>query len=187
MSNFENLVTVKAVPEMINVIALDPPAWTRLEPQSATGDPTPGLEARVHDPLWLLVRQWQFGEFQGEDAGTPLKVEVATSSQRVTAWQPGDPTGNAVARPLPANEPLDPFVEREALPSPSLRQRAEAGALLVTALAEAGFDARSVLLAACPLPLPAPGSAATQNIPRLFRTLALSCPDGESAARMLEV
>jgi hypothetical protein len=187
MSNFDNLVTVKAVPEMINVIALDPPAWTRLEPQSVTGDPTPGLEARVHDPLWLLVRQWQFGEFQGEDAGTPLGVEVATSSQRVTAWQPGDPTGNAVARPLPANKPLDPFVEREALPSPGLRQRAEAGALLVTALAEVGFDARSVLLAACPLPLPATGSVAAQNIPRLFRTLALSCPDGESAAKALEV
>jgi hypothetical protein len=187
MSNFGNLVTVKAVPEMVNVVALDPPAWTRLEPQSVTGDPTPGLEARVHDPLWLLVRQWQFGEFQGEDAGTPLAVEVATSSQRVTAWQPGDPTGNAVARPLPANEPLDPFVEREALPSPGLRQRAEAGALLVTALAEAGFDARSALLASCPLRLPAIGSVDGQNIPRLFRTLALSCPDGESAAKTLEV
>ena len=187
MSNFENLVTEKPVSELIKAIALEPPAWTRLEPQSVTGDPTPGLEARVHDPLWLLARQWQFGEFQGEDAGTPLGVEVATSSQRVTAWQPGDPTGNAVARPLPANEPLDPFVEREALPSPSLRQRAEAGALLVTALAEAGFDTRSALLATCPLPLPATDGTGAQNIPRLFRTLALSCPDGESAAKALEV
>ena len=57
---------------------LEPPSWTRLEPQSATGDPRPGIEARVHDPLWLMGRQWQLGEFAGEDAGTPLTVRVVT-------------------------------------------------------------------------------------------------------------
>jgi hypothetical protein len=25
-----------------------------------------GLQARIHDPLWLLARQWQFGELKGE-------------------------------------------------------------------------------------------------------------------------
>src|SRR5262249_14752924 len=59
VSNFERFVAVKPISDVLKAIALDPPAWTRLEPQSVTGDPTPGLEARVHDPLWALARQWQ--------------------------------------------------------------------------------------------------------------------------------
>ena len=31
-----------------------------------------GLAARIHDPLWLLARQWQFGEFRGEDVGSHI-------------------------------------------------------------------------------------------------------------------
>lgn len=76
MSNFKELLTGQAVPDLLKAVVLAPAAWTRLEPQSVTGDPTPGLEARVHDPLWALARQWQFAEFCGEDAGTPLAVEV---------------------------------------------------------------------------------------------------------------
>jgi DNA-binding transcriptional ArsR family regulator len=33
-------------------VALGDPAWTRLEPQSVSGDPNPGAEARIADPLW---------------------------------------------------------------------------------------------------------------------------------------
>lgn len=188
MSDFKSAVTVKAVPDLLKAIAFEPPAWTRLEPQSVTGDPTPGLEARVHDPLWLLARQWQFGEFRGEDAGTPLAVQVSTASQRVTAWQPGDPAGDAAARPLPEHEPLDPSVEREpaVASGPGFRQRAEAGALLVTALAEAGFETRAALVAACPLPLPPAGNPDDEKIPRFLRTVALTSPDGTTAAAALE-
>jgi hypothetical protein len=76
MADFNKLITTEIVPEILGALALEPPAWTRLEPQSVTGDPLPGLEARVHDPLWLLGRQWQVGEFQGEDAGSPLGVRA---------------------------------------------------------------------------------------------------------------
>ena len=67
MSDTTNAVSVRAVNPLLVSVALTPPAWTRLEPSSVTGDPTPGLEARLHDPLWLLTRQWQFGEFQGDE------------------------------------------------------------------------------------------------------------------------
>ena len=130
----ENLVVAKAVPEVLRAVALfAPPAWTRLEPQSVTGDPAPGLTAALHDPLWLLGRQWQMAEFRGEDAGMPIAVRIATEMQRVTAWQPGDPAANKPARALPADQPLDPWVEREppAAAGPGLLQRAEAGATLV--------------------------------------------------------
>ena len=54
--------------------------WVRLEPR--VSDPTlaPGLDAAVEDPLWLLGRQWQLGELDGEDAGSPVGVDVFGSS-----------------------------------------------------------------------------------------------------------
>lgn len=185
------IVGVRAVPEALRAVAFVPPSWTRLEPQSLTGDPTPGLEARVHDPLWLLGRQWQFGEFRGEDAGSPIGVRVSATALPVTAWRPGGDS-QAPARSLPKDHPLDPFVEREAPPAhgPGLRMRAEAGALLVASLADAGFDARAALQNACPLPLseqpPKPMPAELWNPPRLLRTIARVAPDGEAAARDLE-
>ncbi len=176
------LVSVKAIPENLRALALGPAAWTRLEPQSVSGDPSSGLEARVHDPLWLLARQWQFGEFRGEDAGTPFAVHASTVSERVTAWQPGNLQSDAAALPMPMHEPLEVSVEREppAAGGPGLRQRAEAGSLLRTALADAGLDASASLLAACPLDVSAPG------IPRLFHALALKHPDGHAAAAALD-
>jgi hypothetical protein len=187
----ERLVGVVSVPDALRPIMLLQPAWTRLEPQSLTGDPAPGLEARVHDPLWLLARQWQFGEFKGDDAGTPIGVRVTATTLPITAWRPGD-DALAAALPLPVDRPLDPLVERDTPPpqGPGLRQRAEAGALLSIALAEAGFDARTALLAACPLPLaeppPRPMAAPLWNPPRAFQTIARAAPDGERAARDLE-
>src|SRR6266702_4506349 len=77
---------------------IEPPAWTRLEPQSVSGDPRPGLEARIHDPLWMLTRQWQLGEFQGEDAGSPIAVHVSGTSWPIDAWQPGDPAASRDVR-----------------------------------------------------------------------------------------
>ena len=43
--------------------------WTRLETRQRTDDLDVSLAARVHDPLWLLARQWQLGELRGHDAG----------------------------------------------------------------------------------------------------------------------
>src|SRR3989442_878306 len=103
MSDTINAVSVRAISPPLTAVALTPRAWTRLEPQSITGDPTPGLEARIHDPLWLLSRQWQFAEFQGDDAGTPFGVTARTTSIRVTAWRhgsskPSDPARAAARR-----------------------------------------------------------------------------------------
>src|SRR4051794_4928706 len=107
----------------------DPPTWTRLEPQSTTGDPQPGTEARVHDPLWLIGRQWQLGELEGEDAGTPVTVRVVSSTRSVDRWAPA---GQTQGRPIGSapQDLLEPIVEREpvVVASPGLRPRAEAGA-----------------------------------------------------------
>lgn len=57
-------------------------AWLRLEPRSRTNEVEDGIAARIADPLWMLARQWQTGEFQGEDAGSPLVV----TTQYSTHW-----------------------------------------------------------------------------------------------------
>jgi hypothetical protein len=186
-------VLFRPIPSALISLFTEPPAWTRLEPQSISGDPTPGLEARVHDPLWLLARQWQLGEFAGEDTGSPLLVTVKSETSSVTAWQPGDPAAQRAPRPLPASVPLDPSVEREPTPGDALgvRQRAEAGAYLVELLADAGLDARAALVAACPLPLgPAPANPNIPSehglLPASLLVLGSAVPDGPTAAAQLE-
>jgi hypothetical protein len=50
--------------------------WHRLEPRPRAANVRASLRAEVRDPLWFLGRQWQLGEFQGEDAGSPAFVEL---------------------------------------------------------------------------------------------------------------
>ncbi|KEA07731.1 hypothetical protein [Rhizobium rhizogenes] len=192
MSNTVNVIAARPLSGILKAIALEPPTWSRLEPQSFTGDPTPGIEARVHDPLWLIARQWQFGEFQGEDAGTPIAMHVAMISRRFSAWKPGNENDRTPARALGADHSIEPEVERE--PSTShgvgLRQRAEAGALLVSALAETGFDVGKALTDAFTLPVdeepPADVPAAVWQADPMWRTIARASPDGEAVAASIE-
>src|SRR5437773_5149595 len=96
----DDIVKVEKFTTLSQFALAEPPSWTRLEPQSVTGDPRPGLEARVHDPLWLLARQWQLGEFAGEDTGRPISVRVTSATGLVSRWQPGawaDPIRPAAA------------------------------------------------------------------------------------------
>ena len=51
--------------------------WNRLEPRPRTAIIEEALAARVRDPLWFLTRQWQLGEFRGEDAGSIAYVSVS--------------------------------------------------------------------------------------------------------------
>ncbi len=173
----------------------DPPTWTRLEPQSTTGDPRPGIEARVHDPLWLLARQWQLGEFQGEDAGTPITVRVVSQTQAVDRWAPaGVRAGRSISQT--PQDLLDPLIEREPVTeaSPGFRARAEAGAALLASLDEAGFaDSRASIVGRCALdldPLSHPDGAHAQLDPqfqRLVRLLgATPMADAERFARAFE-
>jgi hypothetical protein len=52
-------------------------AYNRLEARPRTLDFTRSLSAPVRDPLWMLTRQWQFGEFEGEDAASPVTCRIA--------------------------------------------------------------------------------------------------------------
>ncbi|WP_458190061.1 hypothetical protein [Haladaptatus sp. NG-WS-4] len=108
--------------------------WKRLEPRTRS-EKLNGRRAAVHDPLWLLGRQWQFGEFEGEDAGSPIKVSYSLESDAVTWYQLGDgePNTYSGAENEVSAPPLEALIEREAVrPEPKsgrvdIRQAAEAG------------------------------------------------------------
>ena len=51
-------------------------AYNRLESSPRTVDFDRSLRSEVRDPLWMLTRQWQFGEFEGEDAATAVTSQV---------------------------------------------------------------------------------------------------------------
>ena len=90
--------------------------WLRLEPRCRTADMNGGLQARVYDPLWLLARQWQLGEFQGEDNGSPASAEWRGEVARFTRYAPGPlaPRATVEGQPFDGRAvPLETLVEGE--------------------------------------------------------------------------
>ena len=95
-------------------------SWTRLEPQCTNADMGTSSSARIFDPLWMLTRQWQMGEFQAEDAGSPVQARVrATSAMLCRRFQgevPKPVTSGPTAVPAqaynPGQAPLEVLVER---------------------------------------------------------------------------
>ena len=59
-------------------------SWLRLESRSREDDIQVGLQAKVHDPLWMLGRQWQFNEFQGQDSGSPVAAKLEAEAMELT-------------------------------------------------------------------------------------------------------
>ena len=57
--------------------------WNRLEGRARREEFNRSLRAEVRDPLWMLTRQWQLGEFKGEDAGSAAKVRVQIDAARL--------------------------------------------------------------------------------------------------------
>ena len=91
-------------------------SWMRLEPRSRDAEMNTSLQARIYDPLWLLARQWQFGEFQGEDNGSPVMARWRAESAPLTRYHSGaiPPTTRVDAPNYDGSRmPLETLVERE--------------------------------------------------------------------------
>jgi hypothetical protein len=86
-------------------------SWTRIEPVPRTDDLAPGLRAALADPLWLLGRQWQFGELSGEDAGSPIEAALTVEAAPLDRFLAGPVTTGADRRAID----LDPAVPLEVL------------------------------------------------------------------------
>ena len=55
----------------------------RVEQALPAGDLGEGFAARLGDPVWLLARQWQLGEQQGENASSPVTVSYRVASSPI--------------------------------------------------------------------------------------------------------
>lgn len=86
--------------------------WNRLEGRPRTLDLERALRAEVRDPLWMLTKQWQMGEFRGSDAGSPISAKAAVETTRLNKYRPGEGATQSFAYDVP----LEATVERRAVP-----------------------------------------------------------------------
>jgi hypothetical protein len=109
-------------------------SWIRLEPRSRDDEMTEAVQARVYDAAWMLARQWQTAEFQGEDTGSPVVARWRADSASLTRYYAGAIKANthiSAPRYDARTMPLEALVERQsfrATPTEeSLRLAAESG------------------------------------------------------------
>ncbi|GAA2108499.1 hypothetical protein GCM10009841_28990 [Microlunatus panaciterrae] len=119
----------------------------RLEPRQPQRDFDRGVAAEVADPVWFLGRQWQLGELQGEDAGSPVRVRATVARRRL------DPVGGD-PRWDPTRVPPEAIIESEPGDWWTIGRRIRYGARF-----RAFVDA-AALPAECYLRRPPPGSRA---------------------------
>lgn len=86
--------------------------WNRLEGRPRTHNFDRALRAEVRDALWMLSKQWQMGEFHGDDAGSPVLARACIDVMTIDRFQ----AGQAVVEELRDDVPLEAKVERRPLP-----------------------------------------------------------------------
>lgn len=140
----------------------------RLDLSTHNPDLQDGLQARIHDPLWMLGRQWQFGEFNGADAGSPAAAQVMADQADVTCYQPGPRSDPNPARPYAADRlALETLVEAEPVMDdsrPNWRLAAESGRHLLRLLEAARLGPTRLQWAASPYALTAPPADQARHI-----------------------
>lgn len=158
--------------------------WVRLEPRSRDPQLLAGTEARLHDPLWLLARQWQFGELTGADAGSAITARTRVDVARLDAvrtdakWRAFDPDRT------PLDTAMAPAAN-EAAARPAFERRARTGRQLSRMLA-ALPSAASVMLSRFPLRSTDTELATLDDADRRYvAVLTGRVPDGDAAAAAL--
>lgn len=140
---------------------------TRLETHPTTVSLKAGLQAPLADPLWMLARQWQFNEFQGEDAGTPIKLSFAVRGTTVDRFRAGHDSATPW-QPV-GDVPLETRVEAEPVWDRHPRLAGEAGLWLLRRASSPSI--RAALLQAYPMALPLPRDPEADHAGVLWSTL----------------
>jgi hypothetical protein len=87
-------------------------AWNRLEGRPRKRDFHRALRAEVRDPLWMITKQWQVGEFKFDDAGSPVFAKLHVATTKLDRYQPG----KGAVVPFDNEVPLEAAVERRPVP-----------------------------------------------------------------------
>jgi len=77
------------------------PMFNRLEARPRTHDFDRALRAEVRDALWMLTKQWQMGEFKGDDAGSPMLSKLYMERTILTKYRPADHAAEAFDDTIP--------------------------------------------------------------------------------------
>ncbi len=108
----EKLITANIESVVKNRLTPGITIWNRLEGRPRADNFERALRAEVRDPLWMLTRQWQIGEFIGDDAGSPIFTRVQVETTPLRKYQPA---GGAVEKFTDA-VPLEARVEQMPIP-----------------------------------------------------------------------
>lgn len=73
--NIDNYINSYVTLDEQTISEIAPVMGERMEGRTRDNDITEALRFRVHDPLWMLTRQWQLGEFRGNNVGTAMAVK----------------------------------------------------------------------------------------------------------------
>jgi hypothetical protein len=137
---------------MPSIVQWEPRTQYPEEQGEKHGEMQDGLQARLHDPVWLLARQWQFGEFTGDDAGSPAAAHVVMEHAPISRYLPGPlPANLAHAKTnaldySPMTLPLEALVEREPISRGdrrNFRLSAEAGLHFLRLLDAQGLESQA--------------------------------------------
>ena len=93
--------------------------WARLHLDTSDPRLAHAHQVQVRDALWLLARQWQVGEFNGFDGGSPIRADYQLQQLKLTSYAPDPSTASAPppAEAIGANDPpLEVRAEREVFP-----------------------------------------------------------------------
>ena len=77
ITNIQQVLTARSLPSVTT--------WNRLEGRPRTVDFKRAMRAEVRDALWMLCKQWQMGEFVGDDAGSPAFAPPAHAHDSLAA------------------------------------------------------------------------------------------------------
>lgn len=104
----DNIEAVIAGQQLIPTVVM----WNRLEGRPRRKDFDRALRAEIRDALWMITRQWQVGEFRGDDAGSPVHARLLSRVEELGWYRPADGT----ARPFDHDLPLESTVEQRNVP-----------------------------------------------------------------------
>lgn len=162
--------------------------WNRIEPRPRSADIGRALCAEIRDPLWTLTRQWQVGEFQGEDAGSPVWAELKTRSVMVGHW--ASDVDEASGTYNIKRWPFERVVQAESYDGTDLLQSAALGAYVEAVLRKVATELRvdrvEALVSALRrlFPLQPPAADDPRHLPQdgnaqaFFAVCAGQCLDG---------
>jgi len=151
------------------------------------------MRAEVRDALWMLTKQWQMGEFQADDAGSPVFAKIHITSSELSDYQAAQHAEQTYEK----NVPMEVKAEQKKIPfhrnnhKISIDIRLQMGRYWLALIKSKGLTYEADFIKAYPFDLPAL-SRSEDNIyahPEVWKTYsAISgrCLDGYALYESLQ-